>query len=74
MQSWLPAQIPDNDPEFRFSVWIAAGKEPNLAKPIQAWRERKFPVHVVSQGDKARELDASEFEHRLRWIDTLDRL
>ncbi|MGD0383800.1 MAG: PDZ domain-containing protein [Thermoguttaceae bacterium] len=69
---------PENDPQYRFAVYIAAsGKSPaarSLEKSLATLREMNIPLIVKRLGDEPRYLNAEELAELARWIDMLDRI
>jgi serine protease Do len=69
---------PENDPQYRFAVYIAAsGKSPaarSLEKVLAMLREMNIPLMAKKLGDEPRYLDAEELAELARWIDMLDRI
>lgn len=80
VEAALPARlrVPDNDPLQRLAVFSAVPEKSRSQAPVEAGlealRERKFPVHAVTQEEGAQGLDRAERELLVRWMDLLDRL
>jgi serine protease Do len=68
----------ENDPQYRFAVYIAAsGKSPaakSIDKIITMLRDINIPMTVKKLGDEPRYLNAEELSELVRWFDMLDRI
>jgi Holliday junction resolvase len=69
---------PENDPQYRFAVYIAAsGTSPaarSIEKVLAMLREMNIPLIVKKLGDEPRYLNTEELAELARWIDMLDRI
>jgi serine protease Do len=67
---------PENDPQYRLAVYMAAGAKSAAARPMEkaagAIREMKVPLMQKKLGDEPRYLNADELSELARWIDMLD--
>jgi serine protease Do len=68
----------ENDPQYRFAVYIAtSGKSPaakSIEKIITMLRDINIPLTVKKLGDEPRYLNTEELAELARWIDMLDRI
>jgi serine protease Do len=67
---------PENDPQYRFAVYLAAGgKSPaarSMKKTSSMLRDMNIPLLEISLGDDPRYLNEEELDELARWIDMLD--
>lgn len=69
--------FPETDPFQRLAIHFAGTPKSPRAAAVEAaikrLREAKFPVTFTTL-DQARDLDATELDELMRWVDTLDRI
>ncbi|MEN6448987.1 MAG: PDZ domain-containing protein [Thermoguttaceae bacterium] len=69
---------PDNDPQFRFSVYLASAEKSPSARSVRqavaSLRKKKIPVVTKGLGETPRYLSDEELSELVRWIDMLDRM
>jgi hypothetical protein len=69
--------FPETDPFQRLAIHFAGAPKSTRAAAVEAaikrLREAKFPVTFTTL-DQARDLDATELDELMRWVDTLDRI
>jgi serine protease Do len=74
----LTAVPQENDPQYRFAVYIAAGENSqagrSLKKIVAILREMHVPLTVKNLGEEPRYLNSDELGELARWIDMLDRI
>jgi serine protease Do len=68
----------ENDPQYRFDVYLAASNKSrgakSLKKVLSMLNEMKIPLIEIKLGDEPRYLNAEELDELARWTDTLDRI
>ena len=69
---------PENDPQYRFAVYIATSEKSPAARSIEKvltmLREMNIPLTEKKLGDEPRYLNSEELAELARWIDMLDRI
>ncbi len=70
---------PEHDPAHPLAFFVTTAKkgrtpEKNIQAAIGQLRNLKYPVSVIDQGDKARDLDDKELQQCVDWLDSLDRI
>ncbi len=70
-------KVPENAPLQRLAVLTTEAQQSRfktrITRGIKALQTARYPVTVLSLGEKPRRLNAMELEQLVRWIDTLDR-
>jgi serine protease Do len=74
IQSPLTLAPPENDPDYRLSVYFASANVPTLMPQVKRLRELRYPVVERKLDDKASYLNDVQLAEFLRWLDTLDRI
>ena len=66
----------ENDPQFRFAVYIATNNKSPAAKSIEKvlamLRTMNIPLTVKKLGDEPRYLNSEEIDELAKWIDMQD--
>ena len=69
---------PENDPQYRFAVYIATSRKSPAARSIEKvltlLREMNIPLMEKKLGDEPRYLNSDELAELALWIDVLDRI